>query len=186
LFDFYFRKANGLPHIHQPTLAAITERDMKLIPFEIFTIETTLTKDQVKERLKKRIGKNKANNFERTDQNLFFGTLKDDKFEIHPILDNKSNSWKPFLFGNINESRSGTIVRVIMRPNAVVLMMTAIFALTGYLTTDMVLKIESKDLEIGLSFMSPLIAYVICTAAFHSDTDMCKDHLVEITKGELK
>jgi hypothetical protein len=46
-------------------LAATTDFDMKLIPFERFIIETRLKKDQVKERLKKRIGKNRVNNFER-------------------------------------------------------------------------------------------------------------------------
>ncbi len=159
---------------------------MKLIPFEIFTIETSLTRDQVKERLNERIGKRKANNFERTDQNYFFGASTGDKFEIQPILHNKRNAWKPFLFGKINETRTGTIVRVTMRPNLLILTLTVIFGLTGYLTTDMVIKIESKDLEIGLNFISPLIAYVICTTAFHSDTDTCKDHLIEITEGELK
>ena len=159
---------------------------MKIIPFEIFTIETSLTKEQVKKRLERRTGKKKANNFERTDQNYFVGTLTADEFEIHPILDNKRNSWKPFLFGKINESRTGTIVRVIMRPNSTMLVVTAILALTGYLGTDLVLKIESKDLEIALNFLSPFILYVICTAAFHSDTDLCKDYLIEITEGELK
>src|SRR5688500_13599594 len=126
---------------------------MKLVPFEIFTIETKLTKEQVKERLEKRTGKKKANNFERTDRNYFFGTLTADKFEIHPILGNKRNSWKPFLFGKVNESTTGTIIRVIMRPSSAILMVTAILAVTGYLSTELVLKIESKDLEIALNFL---------------------------------
>jgi hypothetical protein len=159
---------------------------MKLIPFEIFAIETSLTKEQVKERLNDRIGKKRANNFMRPDQDYFFGTLTSDKFEIHPILNNERNAWKPFLFGKLNESKAGTIIRVTMRPNSLILILTAIFALTAYLTTDMVFKIESKNLEIGLNILFPLIAYTICTTAFHSDTDACKDNLIEITKGKLK
>lgn len=159
---------------------------MKLIPFERLRIETQLTKDQVKERLKKRLGKNRVNNFERPEPKYFFGRLTGDKFEIHPILEHKRNSWKPFLFGTINENRTGTIVTVTMRPNLVILLTTLALAVFGFIKSDKVLTIESKNLEIGLSFVPALILYVMCTAFFHSDTDTCKDYLIEITKSELK
>jgi len=159
---------------------------MKLLPFDKFTIETSLTKTQVKTELQKRIGKSKANNFDRIDQNYFFGTLTGDEFKIHPILYNKRNAWKPYLFGKVDESRTRTTVKVTMRPNSIVLFFTFIFALFGFLTTDMILKIESMNLELGLNFLSPLIAYIFCMTAFYSDTDLCKDYLIEITEGELK
>lgn len=158
---------------------------MKLIPFESFTIETHLTKEEVKDRLRLRTGKKKAKNFERSDQNWFFGALRGDKFELQPILDNERNSWKPFLFGKMKEGRVGTSITVIMRPNLVVLIFTVIWALTAYMATDMVVRLESSDVEIGLGFLFPLISYVICTVAFHSDTDICKEHLVEITEGKM-
>lgn len=159
---------------------------MKLIPFERFKIETRLTRDQVKERLKKRIGKNRVNNFERPDPKYFFGTLTGDKFEIHPILESKRNSWKPFLFGIINETRTGTNITVTMRPNLVVLLGTLTLAVLGFITSDTVLTMESKNLEVGLSFVPPLIFYVMCTSFFYMDTGTCKDYLIEITEGELK
>jgi hypothetical protein len=54
------------------------------------------------------------------------------------------------------------------------------------LTNELVPLIESKFLEIALPLMFPLVLYIICTTAFHSDTDLCKDYLTEIMDGKIK
>jgi hypothetical protein len=160
---------------------------MKLIPFERFSVESRLTKDQVKDRLNKRIGTNRVNNFERPEPKYFSGTVTGDKFEIYPILENKRNAWGPLLFGIIDETRTGTIVRVKMRPRYFVLLFTMAGGLMGYINSpDEVLTIQSLNLEIGINFVPILIAYAICTGFFHSDTGTCKDYLIEITEGVLK
>jgi hypothetical protein len=158
---------------------------MKLIPFERFTIDTQLKKDEVKARLEKRIGPNKANNFQRIDQNYFYGGLSGDKFKIYPILDHR-NSWKPFLYGTIIGTDKGTKISVIMRPNLIILLVTLTMIFGALLTNELVPLIESKFLEIVLPVMFPIVLYVICTTAFYSDTEMCKDYLVEITDGQIK
>ena len=96
---------------------------MKLLPFENYTLLTTLSVDEVRRRISDNIEPNRKFRFamfRRSSTKPYEGQLLDGTFIINRIISYR-NSFLPIITGRISNGFSGTEIKIKMRPHIFVL-----------------------------------------------------------------
>lgn len=159
---------------------------MEWIPYQRVTITTDLSRDELIERMRQRVGPKKRENFVRVDNNIFSGRLIKDRFEFSLNKDYR-NSWTPEINGTIIETNGKVELLVTLRSNWFVIIFTGLFMIIGLtmFINEIVDYKGTGDLDwMTLAFV--IFPYGLTWFGFNLDADKSIDGLIKITKGEIK
>lgn len=159
---------------------------MEFIPYQKLTITTDLSKQEVINRLKERVGPKKRENFVRVDKNIFSGQVTDSEFNLTLNSDYR-NSWTPGIKGTITQTNGNTELTVTLKSNSFVIAFTVIFTMIG-LTMLIYETINFNNLS---DFdWAPLLFILfpcgLCWFGFNLDAEKAIDGLIKVTKGDIR
>ncbi len=103
---------------------------MKLFPREIYVVRSSLSQKEALSRLSDRIER-KLNFGTYSSRKIFIGNVEGNRFKISRIISGK-NSFLPIIDGVIEAKNNGSVIEMIMRVNAFVLIFMAVW-FTGVL-----------------------------------------------------
>lgn len=103
---------------------------MILIPYEQFTIETSLLADEARDRLVQVTEPNRLFRWWWTEHKAYEGNIQGYQFSVSRII-NYRNSFLPSIAGQIQPARSGCSIRITMRLHIVVLAFIALWLAGG-------------------------------------------------------
>lgn len=104
---------------------------MNLLPYEKFSIKTSLRKKQVIEELFPIVKQDISYRFLRSHKEPFYGKICDDGFSIKPTI-GYSNAFIPLILGRLDEKNNQTTINISMRPILPVIIFTAIWMLACF------------------------------------------------------
>lgn len=161
---------------------------MKFIPYERFTIQSTVSADGIRRALRddtlfdNSIGRKEAAKVKK----FFIGQVAGTEFEILPILQ-KRNSFIPFIRGKISAGSAGTEVSVVMRPDGKILgLMIFYLALCAAgIVTTVIKSVQAGALQTnwGGPVLLMALGYLLMIFSFGDPADACKKRLTEIVRG---
>ncbi len=158
---------------------------MEFIPYQKLTITTYLSKGEVVNRMRERVGPKKRENFIRVDKNIFSGQIREDKFRLALNKDYR-NSWTPEVIGTIIETNNSTELSVILKSNSFVIAFTALFIIFGL--TMFIYQIanygDAREIDWSVLILV-LLPYGLMWFGFNLDADKSIDGLIKITNGKV-
>jgi Ca2+/Na+ antiporter len=159
---------------------------MEFIPYQKLVIMTDLSKEEVMNRLRERVGPKRRENFVRVDKNIFSGRLTNDKFNLILNKDYR-NSWTPEITVVITETNGKAELSVTLKSNWFVIAFTTLFMIIG-LAISISEIIDFNDTgDVDWMILALIIfPYGLCWFGFNLDADKSIDGLIRITKGEIK
>lgn len=160
----------------------------KILPIRKTTLHTSLTPQQVTERIFEITG-NKTNQY-----NEFLGTVQKDYFKISRNI-NYRNSFLPVITGNIKKGSTGTNIEIKAKPNTfvttfMIIWMSIIGAscvgiiITAFNTPDLSEKISSESTPTIIPFALLIIGGVIFNAPFAAEYNIALNKLKEILEAK--
>lgn len=157
---------------------------MEFIPYQRVTITTDLSKGQVIDRLRERVGQRTT--LLGTDRRIFSGRLINDKFDLS-LNKNYMNSWTPEITGTITDKGETTEINATLKSSSFVIVGTIIFIIIGLtMLSYEIIGFNGFNNFSWLTLVFPIFIYGLCWFGFNLDADKSIDGLIEITKGELK
>lgn len=159
---------------------------MKWIPYQRLTIQTLLSKEEVINRMRERVGPKKRRNFVRVDKNIFSGRRINDKFEL-TLNNDYWNPLTPEITGTFSEKNGKTEVSVLLKTNWFGIGFTLLFIIIGLAMSFAEIINYKNTGEIDWSILAfVLFTYGLNWFGFNWDAAQSIDGLIHITKGKIK
>ncbi len=100
---------------------------MYLIPYGSVQIKTSLSSQEIEERLRKQVEPQRVvSGFLRGRHEYFEGEVSDKHFRINPVIEFR-NSFNPVAVGEIHEQNNSTVIDLILRLHVIVAMVLLSF-----------------------------------------------------------
>jgi len=150
---------------------------MLFVPSEQFTIETSLTQDEVQQRLTEVIESNRMVRLPFSNHKPYQGEVGNDWFEASRIIYYR-NSFLPIIKGTIESTLDGCVITITMRPHILVTIFSIFwFGMLGITLLSMLCgmlgnlwKLNGTDTGVVPSIVIPLglfvFGYLLITGGF--------------------
>lgn len=170
--------------------------DFKIfIPFENYTLASTLSMEEVKKRLSESIEPKKTSNFSffpSYSLKPYSGQITGDNFEMVRIIRYK-NSFLPFITGKISSNFGQTLIKIKMRPNIFVLIFIGYWLwFFGPMCFGFILRIlpfkNNAPTHFSYDMLIPfgmiLFVWLLALLGFKSESRKSKEFLEVLLNGE--
>ncbi len=191
-------------------------KNWKLLPYDNFTIESSMERDGILKSLHSNIEQtdNFFSGFKRNSLRNYEGYISDNGFKFRRILKSGINSFIPIVIGKFENQEDYRTIRITIRPNLYVLVLFSFFILFGlgmfFMTSnfkekynhdlqDLEKVIDDEVLKNKLDYLYhrpvkinwsalifPLIAYLLATVFYNLELISVKQDLLYFLDAKTK
>jgi len=166
---------------------------MNFLPFEHFSIVTSLSPAQAQERLEQEVSADTGFSFNKlfsSPDKYFSGYVANGTFEIKRII-NYRNSFLPVIKGSIEFDIDGSRIQVKMQPHILVIVFMCIWlsgTLIGGLAflTQQLHSSSNFDVTALMPFGMFIFGYLLAMGGFKYEVPKARIKLVELLGGSLE